>query len=50
MAKAPQRQTKKPAGKRKPDTKAARAVETKPDAWERFTRAVRKVAPPKRKG
>lgn len=28
--------------------KEAEAVETEPDAWERFTKAMRKVAPPKR--
>jgi hypothetical protein len=28
--------------------KEAQAVETEPDAWERFEKAVHKVAPPKR--
>jgi hypothetical protein len=28
--------------------KEAQAVETEPDAWERFENAIHKVAPPKR--
>jgi len=34
--------------KRRRNVKAAMAVETLPDAWERFTGAVKKIAPPKR--
>lgn len=34
--------------KRRVKRKEAEAVETEPDAWERFTKATRKVAPPKR--
>lgn len=36
----------KPKKRRK--LKEAGAVETEPDAWERFERAVHKIAPPKR--
>lgn len=38
----------KPKKRRK--LKEAEAVETEPDAWERFKAAVHKIAPPKRKG
>jgi len=37
---------KKPAKRR--HVKEAMAVEVEPDAWERFEKAVGKIAPPKR--
>lgn len=38
----------KPKTRRRRNVKAAMAVETHPDAWERFTGAVKKLAPPRR--
>jgi len=38
--------TEKPKKRRK--MKEAQAVETHPDAWERFESAVRQIVPPKR--
>jgi len=34
------------APKKKPATK--RKIETEPDAWERFEKAIHKIAPPKK--